>query len=307
MTGQRKYEQKIYEAFENCTPNVLDIVINDKTAKMTEVDYIIKQREHRNNNWTIKAACLCAVFIMVIIAVNIVNYNLVVSLIALDVNPSIEITANKSDKVLSVTALNIEAENVIGDMNLKNVDLNVAVNAIIGSMFKNGYIAEAKNSILVSVVNDDAVKAAEIKSDIVKDINITLEQNNIKATIFNQHISHHDSQSDNINEMAKKYNISIGKMMFINNIVAQDPSFKVEDLVNMPIKTIAYIAGSKEINLHDVVDYDDVVFDEEMLREINSNNSDNENLGEYEGKPCVNENYQNKGHGANGHGESCRN
>ena len=50
----------------------------------------------------------------------------------IDVNPSIELKTSRSEKILSATALNGDAEKVLGDMNLKNVDLDVAMNAIIG-------------------------------------------------------------------------------------------------------------------------------------------------------------------------------
>ena len=73
------------------------------------------------------------------------------SVIDIDVNPSVEIRINRGEKVLSATALNEDAETVLRGMDLRNVDLNVAVNAIIGSMLKNGYLTSAGNAICVSV------------------------------------------------------------------------------------------------------------------------------------------------------------
>ena len=60
------------------------------------------------------------------------------SLIAIDVNPSLELVANKKNKVTKVIGKNEDAVAIIDDMNLKNVDLNIAVNALIGSMLKHG-------------------------------------------------------------------------------------------------------------------------------------------------------------------------
>lgn len=61
-------------------------------------------------------------------------------------------------------------------MNLKNVELNTAVNALIGSMVRKGYITEANNSILVSVENKDTKKADEICQSIVGDIRQVLDK-----------------------------------------------------------------------------------------------------------------------------------
>ena len=63
--------------------------------------------------------------------------------------------------------------------NLKNTDIDVAVNAIIGSMLKNGYISELQNSILVSVKNDNSVKGKELEARITKEINDLLVSSKI--------------------------------------------------------------------------------------------------------------------------------
>lgn len=77
------------------------------------------------------------------------------SVIEIDVNPSIEIEVSKNEKVRDIDALNDEAEIIIGDMDFDGVDIDVAVNALIGSMIKCGYIDETNSSVLVSVRGKD--------------------------------------------------------------------------------------------------------------------------------------------------------
>ena len=81
------------------------------------------------------------------------------SVVSIDVNPSISLEINEAEKIISATALNDDANKILQDINLEKVDLNTAVYAIIGSMLKNGYIDELKNSVLVTVQNDDQKKA----------------------------------------------------------------------------------------------------------------------------------------------------
>ena len=64
------------------------------------------------------------------------------STIAIDVNPSIVLELNDEDKVIEVILNNEDASIILGEMDLINVDYNVAVNALIGSMVANGYINE---------------------------------------------------------------------------------------------------------------------------------------------------------------------
>ena len=64
---------------------------------------------------------------------------------SLDVNPSIELTLNRSEKVLACTPVNEEAQAILADMDgggdLKGAKLDVAVNAIVGSLVRKGYLA----------------------------------------------------------------------------------------------------------------------------------------------------------------------
>ena len=60
------------------------------------------------------------------------------SVIGIDVNPSIELSVNRRDKVLRAEALNADAREVLDNMDLENVDLDIAVNALIGSMVRHG-------------------------------------------------------------------------------------------------------------------------------------------------------------------------
>ena len=43
-----------------------------------------------------------------------------------------------------------------------NVDLDVAINALVGYMLKNGYVSEIKNSILITAENADTQKGDQL-------------------------------------------------------------------------------------------------------------------------------------------------
>ena len=62
----------------------------------------------------------------------------------LDVNPAVEMKINRREKVISAEADNRDGHIILEDMDLENVDLDVAVNAVLGSMVKHGYLSEAK-------------------------------------------------------------------------------------------------------------------------------------------------------------------
>ena len=72
--------------------------------------------------------------------------------------------------VLKVRALNEDAVEIIDGMDLVGVDLNVAVNAVVGAMVTHGYLDDLDNAILVTVSNDSVRKARELRSSVVEDI-----------------------------------------------------------------------------------------------------------------------------------------
>ena len=76
--------------------------------------------------WSRTAAVLAAVIVLAILFPLGYNNFSVFSVIGIDVNPSIEIKTNRFEKVLSVNPLNEEATIVLDNMNLKNVDIDVA-------------------------------------------------------------------------------------------------------------------------------------------------------------------------------------
>ena len=103
------------------------------------------------------------------------------SVIGIDVNPSIELSVNRNEKVLQANPLNEDAETILDDMNLKNVDLDIAVNALIGSMVRNGYLDELDNAILVTVSNENEKKASSLRQDVVGDVESSLQEHAVQA------------------------------------------------------------------------------------------------------------------------------
>jgi len=96
--------------------------------------------------------------------------NAVASVVSLDVNPSIELKVNRSEKVLVCTPLNEDAKAVLADMSngadLKGAKLDVAVNAIVGSLVRNGYLNSISSAIMISVEDKDTARAEKLQREL---------------------------------------------------------------------------------------------------------------------------------------------
>lgn len=250
-------EQHLFSAVGQMVPDDMyeritqNIVSEERTMYMNTITTAPKRRTAR---WIGIAAAACAACLVFICGALGVNYYLsnwsVDSIVDIDVNPGIEIQTNRNDVVLDVTAVNSDAEKVLDGMNLKNTELKVAVNAIIGSMVQNGYLTDGENSILVTVQNDDAQRAEYVRNLILSDIDASLKNNNITASVVNQTVS----ESESAAAFAEEHNISFGKAVFILNLCAKDSALQSETLAKMSLREIAELVVERNIDIRDIVD-----------------------------------------------------
>ncbi len=261
MTNNRveHIEKRLSDASKQMIPEDMysritqSIAQEERTMSMNTTTKVPTTRKKRLTRWMGIVAAACILLVCGIFGGKYYVTNLKVdSIVDIDVNPSIEICTNKKDVVLSVTAINSDAEKVLDGMKLKNTDLKVAVNAIIGSMVKQGYLIDGESSILVTVQNKDAQRATHIRNLIVSDIDASLKDNNITASVVNQTVS----DSDDAKAFAEAQGISFGKATFILNLCAKDATLSRDTLAKMSIREIAALVVEKNIDIRDIVDYD---------------------------------------------------
>ncbi len=161
------------------------------------------------------------------------------SVIGIDVNPSVELFINRKEKVLKAQALNADADAIMEDMDLKGVDLKVAVNAVVGSMVTHGYLDELDNAILVTVTNDSVSKAKALRASVVQDIEETLQENEVAAVVYDQQVV----EDEEISALADQYGISYGKAYFLKELIDQNPGLDMEDMETLSGMTMEEIAA----------------------------------------------------------------
>ena len=227
-----------------------DSVIS-KIEKKKGVIIEMEKTKRKSRVWGLSLS-LAAVVLLVagIFSVNYFNKDTVnlLATVIFDVNPSLEIKINEEEKIMDVITHNDEAKEVIGDMDLKGVDLDVGTNAILGAMLKHGYIDEAKNSILVTVVGDNETKNKEIQEKVVKDIDEYFKTSSVAGSVMSQTTS----SNSELEQLAKKHNITIGKAELINKIVESNPMYTFESLVPLSTTELNLLASSPKNHVENV-------------------------------------------------------
>ncbi len=234
--NQDEIARHLRSAMDTLTPDVLDR-IDLSTPQEIYVRPSRRVRLYRRFRTAAVAAAACLCMAALAGGVALYQNSRVESIVGLDVNPSLELSVNRNEKVLQAKALNEDAEGILDGMDLKNVDLDIAVNALIGSMVRGGYLNELDNAILVTVANDDEEKASALRQDVVVDIETSLEEHEVTAVVYDQQAP----VSDEVEELAKEYGISYGKAYFLQELIRENnlSGDEMEAFARMTMEEIA--------------------------------------------------------------------
>lgn len=238
-------KNKLIQEIEKQTPNVLDNILQ----KCEDKEIVMKKEKQKRSMFLPLSVALASILLLVGIT-GFTGYNILYktnAIIELDVNPSIEIKVNSKRKITQATALNKDGEKILNGMDLKNSDLNVGVNAIIGSMLKEGYISDLKNSILVSVNSKNKVEAGALQKQLSSEIDKILKAYSINSSVVTQRID----LDDQVEQKAKEAGISEGKAEYIEKIIEDGltnkngEKYTFETLSKLTINELNVILNSK--------------------------------------------------------------
>ena len=255
-------EKELQEAVQNLIPNDLftritaELDSKEEGAKMEKV--LVRRIERKSTSLGLKTVmqlvAACVALVLVVGGIFYYRGNLMVdSLVDLDVNPGIELLTNQKNRVLEAYATNGDGDKVLSGMDLHNVDLQVALNAIVGSMVQQGYMTKDTKGVLVTVQNKDQKKAETLRKLVVKEMEIALSTEDMNAAVFHQVIS---IQNNNASAFARKNNISLGKAVFVLNLANKARSLDAKELAKMKISEIAKLVADKNIDIRDIIEYD---------------------------------------------------
>ncbi len=252
QSEQQSPNEKLLQAIGNIDDNLIYDAIHDTPAAA-----VPKTAVPKKSGWY-KFAGIAAVLAIMIVGAVFTNQfaanQQIAATIALDVNPSIEIEVNRNQQVIDVHALNNDADIVIGDMDLENVDLDVAVNALVGSMLKHGYLSVDQNSIMISVDSGDADTAIALQKKVSADIAAMLGQKQIDASMITQ--TYH--KTADLSKQAEANGISAAKSALISKVLDSDltdakgNAYSYQRLASMTVNELKAILESKHVTVNGI-------------------------------------------------------
>ncbi len=248
----REIEERLARGFTSVTPDRFEQIEKDCPEVPKVAPQPVQQVPKRSPVWIKWVACAAAALVLVaggVVGLRVWRTDYAVdSTVALEVNPSLEIAVNEKENVLDVIPKNDDAKVVIGDMNFKGSSLEVTTNALIGSMLRNGFLNNSANSILVSVASRDAQRGTALEQKVTAEIDNILTTGNFTGSVLSQTIQ----QDDTAKEIAEAYGITVGKAQLIEQIVALDPRYTLEDLAGLSINELNLLQRASGLSLPEV-------------------------------------------------------
>jgi len=240
MTNE-KMERQLAAALEKTAPDDMSGVLSRcETRKGTVINMPTMKTAKRK--WTILVAACLAVVLLAGGGVLYQQANAVASVVSLDVNPSIELKVNSSEKVLVCTPLNEDAKAILADMSngadLKGAKLDVAVNAIVGSLVRNGYLDSISSAIMISVEDKDTARAEKLQRELTSTVDGVLQTSEAKAAVLTQTLT----QDAGREQQARENNISTGKAALVNHVLALNSALKFDALAKLSVEELKDLA-----------------------------------------------------------------
>ena len=231
----RELEQRLAQAVDRTAPDDWEGVLSRcKTRKGNVIPMTTSPK------WKIKA--LAAACLAVLLAggggLFYQQTQAIASTVSLDVNPSIELKVNRGEKVLACTPLNSDAAQVLFEMNsgssLKGVQLDGAVNAIVGSLLRHGYLDGISSAILISVEDNDQARATRLQHQVTGTVGAALQAQAATANVMGQTLT----ASTGLAQQAQKSSISTGRAALVNQAIALNGSLSFEQLALLSVEEL---------------------------------------------------------------------
>ena len=240
MTNE-KLEQRLAAALEKTAPDDVSGVLSRCEARKGTV-IPMTTKKMANRKWTTLVAACLAVMLLCGGGVFYQQAHAVASVVSLDVNPSIELKVSRNEKVLACVPLNEDAKAILADMSngadLKGAKLDVAVNAIVGSLVRNGYLDSISSAIMISVEDKDAARAEKLQRELTSAVDGVLQTSEAKAAVLTQTLTQDAARE----QQARENSISTGKAALVNRVLALNATLKFDALAKLSVEELKDLA-----------------------------------------------------------------
>lgn len=167
--------------------------------------------------------------------------------VSLDVNPSIEYSLNRFDRVLSVKGVNDDGDDMLEQMSLealKNKPIEEAVTATVNQIKDNGYLDggdELDDSIVIATSAPNKAHAGDLAERLQKSASQAVPERQLSVSTF--------TVEEQVLTQANELGVSPGKLTLISELQQKSPDSEpvdADEWIDKPVKVIIREIKQKE-------------------------------------------------------------
>lgn len=220
-------EHRLHQELSDIAPNMLDELLaavdalpeNDGTV----IDFAQEAKKRRS---PLKAVLSAAAALLLIVGAAGLYANLSADryIVAVDVNPAVELRVNGFDRISAVTLKNDDAKALIDESDLKGKNVSDAVDVLTEKLCGDGYLTENSNGVLVSVQGGNEALCTKIVGSVEK----ATERAGFNYAVLYQSL---DDDAD-------------GKTELIAKLSGKLDNFDIEELTKLSVQELIFLAES---------------------------------------------------------------
>lgn len=231
-------EHRLFEEFSDAAPNKLDdllAAVDDIPQDDGMVIDFANEAKKRRSPLKVVLSAAAALLLIVGSAGAYANLSADRYIVAVDVNPSVELRVNGFDRISEVMLKNDDAKVLIDEKELKGKRVSDAVDALTEKLCGDGYLTESCNGILVSVQGGDSALCTKIVGSVEK----ATERAGFNYAVLYQVL---DIDADGKAELIAKLDEKLDSLSAkeLNKLSIQELIFLAESLDSPPDKTEFY-------------------------------------------------------------------
>ena len=191
-----------------------------------------------------------AVLIIAILIAGSIFITQPTGVLSIDVNPSIELSFNRMERVVKAKGFNPEAIALLEGNELKGLDIDDAVKQIIFALLDKGFLSQEEAILLFS--NDGRDGSNKVLERIMNETVVWLKANRQNTNLVRQSINMAAIEI----ELAHKLGMSAGKYNLIKTVLESDLGISSDLIMELSISELILLAQENNINLN-MISFDD--------------------------------------------------
>lgn len=237
-----QFEKKLQEDFTSTSPNVLDKIKQSHRFEVPEApkkQSIFEIFRLRKVRYTF--ASLFVVALLAVVLLNQPTEQIYASTVTIDLNPQFEIRVDDEDKIIDITALNNDGEEIIQDLGeYERQELHEVLVKLVQALNRKGYLEQNENAIMVYVKGVDEQVKARIQQYVEETLQEEANKYQKQFQFVKSNIDYTPVEMIGIRRFAQDNDVNVGRVILVLEILDADTeeTYTAQELSTMSMSDL---------------------------------------------------------------------